>query len=155
MNAGTLGGPGTIAGSLTIGTGGGAGAFLEPGVGASRPGRPTKLTIQSALTCKADATYTCKLNTRKAKADQVEAAGVTIESGAQFQLAAVANRKLTVGTSLTVLSNTAATPNNGTFANLANLANLAEGATITSGQNSYQANYSGGDGNDLALTVVP
>ncbi|MEP6973876.1 MAG: hypothetical protein ABI897_00300 [Spartobacteria bacterium] len=152
MNAGTLGGPGTIAGSLTIGTGGGAGAFLEPGVGASRPGRPTKLTIQSALTCKADATYTCKLNTRKAKADQVEAAGVTIESGAQFQLAAVANRKLTVGTSLTVLSNTAATPNNGTFANLAN---LADGATITSGQNSYQANYSGGDGNDLALTVVP
>lgn len=36
-NSGTLGGAGIITGAVTIGSGGGAGAKLEPGVGASRP----------------------------------------------------------------------------------------------------------------------
>ena len=146
VDAGTMGGPGTISGSVTIGTGNGAGAFLESSVGASKP---TKLTIQSMLTCKADATYTYKLNTKKAKADQVVANGVTIESGAQFNLAAIGNKKLNAGTSFTALNNTAATPINGTFAN------LVDGSTVTVGNNSYQVSYSGKDGNDLTLTVVP
>ena len=34
-------------------------------------------------------------------------------------------------------------------------ANLPDGATITSGNNTFQANYEGGNGNDLTLTVVP
>ena len=33
--------------------------------------------------------------------------------------------------------------------------NLPDGGTITAGNNTFQANYEGGDGNDLTLTVVP
>ena len=33
--------------------------------------------------------------------------------------------------------------------------NLADGSTLTVGNNSFQANYEGGEGNDLTLTVVP
>ena len=129
-----------------MGTGIQAGAFLAPAKGTNRP---TKLTIQSALAFKADGSYTCQLNTNKARADQVVANGVTIESGAQFNLSAVANKKLTVGQVFNVLSNTAATPIAGTFAN------LADGSTLTVGNNTFQADYQGGDGNDLTLTVVP
>jgi hypothetical protein len=49
----------------------------------------------------------------------------------------------------TAISNTSATPISGTFAN------LADGSTLTVGRNNYQVSYSGGDGNDLTLTVVP
>ncbi len=52
VSAGTLGGKGTIAGAVTIGTGSGAGAFLAPAAGAKKA---ATLTIQSALTLKADA----------------------------------------------------------------------------------------------------
>ncbi len=48
-----------------------------------------------------------------------------------------------------MLSNTAATPINGTFAN------LADGSTLTAGRNKLLVSYTGGDGNDLVLTVVP
>ena len=47
-----------------------------------------------------------------------------------------------------MIKNTAATPISGTFAN------LPDGATITSGNNTFQVSYEGGDGNDLTLTVV-
>ncbi len=33
--------------------------------------------------------------------------------------------------------------------------NLPDGGTITVGNNTFQADYEGGDGNDLTLTVVP
>jgi N-acetylneuraminic acid mutarotase len=56
---------------------------------------------------------------------------------------------LPVGTVFTAINNTSATPIDGTFSN------LADGSIITLGQNSYQISYSGGDGNDLTLTVVP
>ena len=59
------------------------------------------------------------------------------------------NRKLPAGSTTTVIKNTAATPISGTFAN------LPDGATITSGNNTFQVSYEGGDGNDLTLTVVP
>jgi autotransporter-associated beta strand protein len=146
VNAGTLGGKGIISGATTIGTGIGTGAFLEPSVGANQP---TKLTIQSGLTCKADSSYTYKLNTKKAKADQVVANGVTIESGAQFNFTAVANKKLTAGEVFVAISNTSATPISGIFAN------LPDGSTFTAGRNTFQVSYFGGDGNDLTLTVAP
>jgi len=46
-----------------------------------------------------------------------------------------------------VIKNTAVTPISGTFSNLPN------GAIVNG--NNLQASYSGGDGNDLTLTVVP
>ena len=53
------------------------------------------------------------------------------------------------GTVFTAISNTAAGPIAGAFSN------LPDDSTITIGNNSFQANYQGGDGNDLTLTVVP
>jgi len=55
---------------------------------------------------------------------------------------------LPTGTTFTVINNTAATPISGVFAN------LADGGTVTVGNNAFQANYEGGDGNDLTLTVL-
>ena len=86
---------------------------------------------------------------KKAEADKVIANGVTIESGAQFSFKQLANKNLTDGTVFTAISNTAATPISGTFAN------LADDSIFTAGNNTYQADYQGGDGNDLTLTVVP
>jgi autotransporter-associated beta strand protein len=146
VNTGTLGGKGTIAGAVTIGTGSSTGAFLEPSIGVVKT---TSLSIQSALTLKGDSTYTYKLNTRRVKADKVIANGVTIDSGAQFNFVAVANKTLTPGKVFVAISNTAVTPISGTFAN------LPDGSTFVIGSNTFQASYEGGDGNDLTLTVVP
>ncbi len=48
-----------------------------------------------------------------------------------------------------LISNTSANPTSGTFSN------LLEGGTITVGNNTFQANYEGGDGDDLTPPVVP
>ena len=144
VNGGTLGGTGNIAGAVTVGAGSGAGAILQPSVGLSQT---VTLTIQSLLTFKADGTYTCKLSTQKRKADQVVASGVTIETGAQFNFTALARKRLATGTVFTVISNTSATPISGTFAN------LPDGSTLTAGRRTLVVSYTGGDGNDLTLTV--
>ena len=146
VNGGILAGDGTIAGAVTVGTGSGTGAFLTPAMGASKA---TTLTMQSTLTFKADGTYTCSLNTRKRMADQAIANGVVIESGAQFSFVTIANKRLMPGTVFTVINNTAATQIAGTFSN------LPDDSTFTIGRNSFQVSYSGGDGNDLTLTVIP
>ena len=108
------------------------------------------LVIQSALTLKSDASYTCTFKgiENGVRNDEVIANGVTI-TGSAFSLQTTTQAALPLGTQLLVLSNTAATPIAGTFNN------LGDGATITVGNNTFQANYEGGDGNDLTLTVVP
>ena len=73
---------------------------------------------------------------------------MTIESGAQFDFNAVANRRLPTGTVFTAINNTSANPISGTFTN------LPEGTILQAGRNKLQASYTGGDGNDLTLTVV-
>jgi autotransporter-associated beta strand protein len=145
VQAGTLGGKGTIAGPVTIGTGIGTGAVLAPSVG----GQLAIFTLQQALTFKADGTYSYKLNTNNARADQVIANRVNIQSGAQFSFQSLGNKRLPIGTIFTAISNTSANPITGTFANLPN------GSTFTAGRNNFQVSYSGGDGNDLTLAVVP
>lgn len=145
VREGILGGSGTVAGAVNVGIGTGVGAFLAPSIGA---GRPASATIQGVLTFQADGTYTCKLNTRRAVADQVTANGVTINNGAQFALQAVGNRALTVGQVFTAISNSSTTSISGTFAN------LPDGSNITIGRNTFRADYDGGDGNDLTLTVL-
>jgi autotransporter-associated beta strand protein len=148
VNAGTLGGSKNIAGPVTIGTGSGSGAFLAPAVGGNSPRR---LTIQGSLTFNPDATYTCTLEgeSDKSRIDNVLANGVTINSGAIFNLSGTTQGQLTQGTVLAVIRNTAATPIAGTFSN------LPDGAIVTVNGNNLQASYEGGDGNDLTLTVVP
>ena len=56
---------------------------------------------------------------------------------------------LTPGMVFTVINNTSANPIVGTFSN------LPDGGIVTINGNNFQASYSGGDGNDLTLTVVP
>jgi autotransporter-associated beta strand protein len=147
VNSGMLGGNGKIGGTVTIGTGSGTGAFLAP---AFETRTEATLTIQSSLTLNSDATYTytyrAKQNT--ASTDMVVTNGVTI-SGAILDFDGTINGRLTPGLVFTVISNTSANPISGTFSN------LPDGSTIVLAGNTFQANYEGGDGNDLTLTVVP
>ena len=75
------------------------------------------LSALGALTLQSNATYTWKLNTRQATADLVNANGVTINSGAIFEIAAVANKRLPVGQVFLAINNIA-TAITGAFANL-------------------------------------
>jgi autotransporter-associated beta strand protein len=146
INAGVLAGRGTIAGAVTVGNGSGAGAALAPG---KAGGKTDTLTIQNTLTFQLDSSYNFELKTTVGTADKVVANGVTINSGALFSFIGLGSGTLTPGTVFTAISNTAATPIAGTFIN------LADGAIVTVNGNNLQADYEGGDGNDLTLTVVP
>jgi hypothetical protein len=137
---------GTIAGDVTLGTGSGPGAALAPGKSQRNIGT---LTIQRTLTFQLDSAYNFELKTTTGSADRVVANGVTINNGALFFFSALGNGTLTQGTVFTAIDNTSANPIAGTFSN------LADGSTFTIGSNDFQANYEGGDGNDLTLTVVP
>ena len=79
----------------------------------------------------------------------VIANGVTINSGAMIELIGNITGVLSQGFVLTLMSNTSANPISGTFSN------LPDGNIVTINGNNFQASYSGGDGNDLTLTVVP
>ena len=70
-------------------------------------------------------------------------------AGAQFIALAAGSVSLPPGTVFTTIDNTSATAITGTFSH------LADGSTITVDSDTFQANYEGGDGNDLTLTVVP
>jgi autotransporter-associated beta strand protein len=144
VNGGTLGGIGTIDGPVMVGTGSGSGAVLAPGKTTNTIGA---LTTQKKLTFNSDATYECDLNSSTARADKVVAHRVTINAGAQFSFADLGSGTLPSGTVFTVIENDTPGKIEGTFAN------LPDGATFTSGANTFRATYEGGDGNDLTLTV--
>jgi autotransporter-associated beta strand protein len=146
VNSGALGGAGTIAGAVKIGDGTGAPATLIPGESKRNTGA---LTVLAAVTFESDAQYEWKVDAIRDKASRVTAAGASIGSDALFVGSDTASGTLAAGTTFTVIDNTAATPIAGAFAN------LPDGGTITIGNNTFQASYSGGDGNDLTLTVVP
>jgi autotransporter-associated beta strand protein len=148
VNSGTLGGSGIISGAVTVGTASGGSAILAPAHGGNKQ---LTLTLQSSLTFNADAiyTYTFKAKKNKAKTDLVIANGLTINSGANLILSGQTQGTLKQGLVLTVISNTSANPIAGTFSN------LPDGAIVTVNGNNLQASYTGGDDNDLTLTVVP
>lgn len=145
VNAGRLAGRGIITGAVVLGTGSGSGATLAPG---QTKGRQNTLTVQSSLTFNSDGSYECGVNTKSAVTDKVVANGVAINGG-RFLLRDPRRFVLTPGTILTVIDNTSANAISGTFTN------LVDGSTVTLGVNKLQVSYSGGDGNDLTLTVVP
>ncbi|MEP6823097.1 MAG: hypothetical protein ABI946_12205 [Chthoniobacterales bacterium] len=145
VNAGTLSGIGKIYGPVTLGTGGGRGAFLSPGKSAHRPGT---LRLHQTLTFQPDSAYKCVLDRASLIVTQVAANGVTI-NGAQFAFADLRSGSVTTGTVLTVINNTSANPITGEFSN------LADGSTFTSsGGTTFLVSYEGGTGNDLTLTVL-
>jgi hypothetical protein len=101
------------------------------------------------MTLNDDSAYIYNLDTKRVKADEVIANGVTIDSGAKFSLRPSGTNALTLGQVFTVIGNTAASPLFGTFHN------LPTGKIINLNGSNLQASYTGGDGNDLTLTVVP
>jgi fibronectin-binding autotransporter adhesin len=147
VNAGTLGGMGIIAGAVTVGTSTGTMAFLAPAAGSNRQ---ATFTLESSLTLNSDATYTCTFTARQnsVRTDLLIANGVAIDN-AMIAISGTTQNALTIGTVLTVISNTSANPISGTFSN------LADGEIVTIDGNNLQADYQGGDANDLTLTVVP
>ena len=147
VTGGTLGGNGSIGGDVTIGGGSGS-AAVALGV---HPQNEATLVIQGSLTFQTGGTYlyTFKATGNNSEADKVVANGVTISGGATLAVDAKTGVRLRVGTTFTAISNTAATPIAGTFAN------LPDCSIITTKHNKFRASYEGGDGNDLTLTVVP
>jgi len=144
--SGALGGTGTIAGMVTVGSNTpGNGSFLVPGASISQPGT---ITLQSSLSFASDGFFNVGLG-RGLTVSQVVANGVTIQSGAQFAYFNNRGATVPVGTVFTVIDNSAATPIAGVFDN------LPDGLIFTDHGNRFQVDYEGGDGNDLILTSIP
>jgi len=144
VDSGKLGGKGIITGAVTVGSGGNKPAVLTPG------DRGTGLlVIQNTLVFGSNGACHWQFDTRIFQATGVFAQGVTINNGATFSASGQGSVQLPLGMVFSVISNTAATPIAGTFAN------LPDDGTTTIGSNTFRANYEGGDGNDLTLTVVP
>jgi hypothetical protein len=149
VKAGSLGGAGNISGSVKVGTGRGKTAILTPGHNDVRPAMKIgTLTIRGSLSCAADAIVQILIDTRTSLAAKVAAAGVTIDPAARIQFLGLHQQPLVPGMTFTIIENNAAAPISGTFVN------LPDGGTITVASNTYQANYEGGDGNDLTITVI-
>jgi autotransporter-associated beta strand protein len=146
VTRGALGGNGSIAGDVTIGGGRGP-AVLTP---AALPGNHPTLTIGSSLTFQNGGSYlyTFEASRNNSRADEVIANGVTITGGATLNVLGIILGRLPVGTTFTVINNTAATPIAGTFVN------LHDGSIVTIFGNHLQVSYDGGDGNDLTFTAV-
>lgn len=144
VDAGTLGGTSTLTGPITVGTGNGPGASIAPGV--NGPGR---LSTRGSITFQADATYLFELSSSQRKADQISARGATISSGALFSFVEIGNSPLSAGTVFIVINNTSRNPIAGTFSN------LPDGSSFASNGKNFAVSYTGGTGNDLALTVLP
>ena len=145
---GTLAGQGIVSGAVTIGSGGGGGtvSFLSPG--RRRMVRAIgNLTALQGVTFAAEGAYRCEV--RKQAADRLTTDGLTINPGAQFYLLLLQHLPPPAGAVLTVINNTSALSIAGTFAN------LADGAVLQVERVKFQASYTGGDGNDLTLTVLP
>jgi len=143
VNSGTLGGTGIISNSVVVGTASTVGA-LAPGAGK----KTGTLTVLTHLTFSARGKYVVDLNSTNARADQVSVAkGVTITRGATASIVDRGNALLAPGTGFTIINNIASSKISGSFNN------LRDGSTLTVGSNTYLVSYSGGDGNDLTLTV--
>ena len=142
VDGGRLGGSGNIAGAVTVGTGNGPATLRLERTG-------SLLSIGGSLTFGLEGGCQIVLKSDSGTAGSVAAQGVSIGRRVPLLLQDHGTAILPVGSTFTVIDNTAADPIAGTFRN------LADGATVVVGANTYQADYEGGDGNDLTLTVVP
>ncbi len=135
---------GIISGPITVGDGTGtADAVLSAGNGVG------KLNTFSMLNFASDGVFRFDLNSELLLSDEMSANGVSIASGAVFQGFELGSPiHLLDGTPFIALQNTSFDPITDTFAN------LPEGGFVTIGMTTFQATYTGGDGNDLQLTAA-
>jgi autotransporter-associated beta strand protein len=146
VQGGTLGGGGTVSGAITVGTGAGSNSVLDP---AASDKKIVTLVSESSLTFKSDATYRCTIDFKNSKSTAARANDVTIDNASTIVLKKIRNGTLAQGKVFKIISNTSANQISGTFSN------LADGAIVNVGGTNFQADYQGGDGNDLTLTVLP
>jgi autotransporter-associated beta strand protein len=132
-----FGGDGIVAGNVTLDMGFGL-PILDP-VGTLTIGKKLKFGVRGQLYCLVDGDTD--------ESDLVIANSVSIDPTATLVLSE--NGTAPVGMTFTIVESRGSMPIVGTFMN------LPDGGTITVGNNTFQANYEGGDGNDLTLTVVP
>jgi autotransporter-associated beta strand protein len=138
VEAGSFGGAGKGTMSVTIGTGSGAGAILEPG------NQAIGSLITGSLTLKSDATYNAEIDMGSAIGDKIIVTGVSLVNSPQLSVTGITGT-LPLGTSYTIIDNTGTGAVTGTFKNLPEL------ALITVGAYNFRITYKGGTGNDVVL----
>jgi autotransporter-associated beta strand protein len=143
VNGGFLGGTGIVTGAITVGNGVVGGSVLLPGTA----GTAATLTVNNNVTFNPLSTYECVLVRPIPAVGKIKALGIIIHSGVTFEFLDRTIGTLAPGAVFTAIDNISANPIAGTFAN------LADGTTFSSGGNTFKANYHGGTGNDLVLTV--
>ncbi|MBP3957086.1 autotransporter-associated beta strand repeat-containing protein [Gemmata sp. G18] len=134
---GALGGSGTVP-AVTISS-----------IGTLSPGNsPGTLHTGALAFTDGGSIYSAELNgpTAGTQYDQINATGGVYLYGATLTLSI--GYAPAVGTQFTLISNVTVGSVGGTFNG------LSEGATITSGSATYAISYTGGDGNDVVLTLV-
>ena len=142
-NAGTtLGGTGTISGAVTVN----AGANIAPGNG----GNNTAILNTGALTLASTSNFRVDINGTTAGSGydrlHVATGGVTITGS---NLVVTVGTTLSVGQTFTILSKVAGGAITGTFAG------IPQGGTVMGSNGTvFSVSYTGGDGNDIVLTVV-
>jgi len=141
QDGGTLGGNGST-GAVTVEYG----ATLAPGAGAS-----AGLLNTGALSLEAGATFAVELGGANAGVggyDQIHVTGTVTLSGATLSTSLIGSFAPTSGTFEIIDNDGSSDAVVGTFAG------LAEGATFALGGQTYKISYTGGDGNDVTLTVA-
>ena len=138
----TLGGTGTISGSVTVN----AGANIAPGNG----GNNTAILQTGALTLASTSNFRVDINGTTAGTGydrlNVTTGGVTITGS---NLVVTVGTTLSVGQTFTILNKVAAGAITGTFAG------IPQGGTVVGSDGTvFSVSYTGGNGNDIVLTVV-
>ena len=137
INAGTLGGNGSVSGPLVVN----GGATLAPGVGVG-------IFSSGGASFVSGATFFVQLNgtTAGTQHDQLNATGAVALGGAT--LTGTLGFAPALGDQFIIIANDGSDAVTGTFAG------LAEGAIVNIGGQGFRITYAGGSGNDVALTAV-
>jgi autotransporter-associated beta strand protein len=141
VNSGELDGYYSVDGPITVNDGG----TLLPWQNAYGSFETTS-TVRFA----SGSNYVWDLKTSSPESDLLSANGVTIDSGAVFRPIVHGARRMEAGLELVALNNTGPNAIAGAFDG------FPEGGVVPLGPlNTAQVSYSGGDGNDFTLTVLP
>jgi autotransporter-associated beta strand protein len=139
VRAGSFGGTGLSTSPVTIGTGSGIGALLEPG------NLALGTVTVAALTLNQDATYKAEIKTSNATSDKIVASSVNLVHSPNMVLAPIDSVTLASGSSFTIIDNTGTLPIAGAFKNLPEL------SLLKVGNYNLRITYKGGTGNDVVL----
>ena len=146
VEEGIFGGTGRTSASVTVGTGAGTGAILEPG------NSSVGSFITGALTLNSDANYTVDINPSDSTADKVTCTSLVLMNNPALTLTTTAG-ELQQGAAFTIIEATGSNAVSGIFRD------LPEMSLVTVGAHNFRITYKGGTGNDVLLlddrTVSP